>query len=86
MGNNYSSLINLESTTGATKNFNYYFSKDRITRISRGYYPDLYEDGYLWGRIPKYKMIKWINENKSTEGTADRKEEYKDYPIERAFW
>jgi len=85
MGNNYSSLINLESTTEATKNFNYYFSNERNTRISRGFYPEYYSNGYLWGRIPNNKMIQWINENKSTESTADRKEEYKDYPIERAF-
>ena len=84
MGNSHS-LINLESSTEATKNFNYYFSKERTTRISRRFYPDLYEDGYIWGRIPTKKMVKWINENKSIESATPREEEYKNYPIERAF-
>tara|TARA_R110000787_G_scaffold54636_1_gene126923 strand:+ start:995 stop:1183 length:189 start_codon:yes stop_codon:yes gene_type:complete len=31
------------------KNYDYYFTKDRFTYISRGYYPQ-FTSGYIWGR------------------------------------
>ena len=33
-----------------SKNFDYYFSKDRFTYISREHYKNDYVKGYLWGR------------------------------------
>jgi len=44
-----------------SKNFDYWNGK-RYTKISRGFYPHLYSNGYLWGRVynPEYyRKLGW---------------------------
>jgi len=44
------------------KNFDYWFSKDRFTYISREHYKNDYVKGYLWGRYEIKNSIDNINE------------------------
>lgn len=48
------------------KNYDYYFSKDRFTYISREHYKNDFVKGYLWGRYKIKNSLDNINE-KETE-------------------
>lgn len=39
------------------KNFDYWFTKDRFTYISRKHYVNDFVSGFLWGRYPKKNSI-----------------------------
>ena len=43
------------------KNFDYYFTDKRFTKISRGLYSNDYEKGYIYGRYAKINPIDTVN-------------------------
>lgn len=47
------------------KNFDYWFSKDRFTYISREHYKNDFVKGYLWGRYQIKNSIDNINETET---------------------
>ena len=49
------------------KNFDYWFSKDRFTYISREHYKNDYVKGYLWGRYEIKNSIDNINETETED-------------------
>lgn len=49
------------------KNYDYWFSKDRFTYISREHYKNDYVKGYLWGRYEIKNSIDNINETKTED-------------------
>ena len=62
-----------------SKNFDYYNNK-RFCKISRGFYPHIYSNGYLYGRKynPEYyKKLGWEYD--------EELDIWKEIPIEREF-
>lgn len=56
------------------KNFDYYFNKERLTKISRSHYKNDYKDGWLWGRTEINNII---------DSNIDGKEKQFNYYLER---
>jgi hypothetical protein len=48
-------------TYDTSKNFDYYFSDKRCTKISRGLYVNDFDKGYLYGRYTKINPIDKID-------------------------
>ena len=60
------------------KNFDYYFTDKRFTKISRGLYSNDYEKGWLYGRYAKINPIDTLNGcTITTEPEETEKEIYK---------
>jgi hypothetical protein len=60
------------------KNFDYYFTDKRFTKISRGLYSNDYEKGWLYGRYAKINPIDTVNGcTITTEPEETEKEIYK---------
>jgi hypothetical protein len=58
------------------KNFDYWFSKDRFTYISREHYKNNYVKGYLWGR---YEIKNSLDNNINETETEDVENEIKTF-------
>ena len=58
------------------KNFDYWFSKDRFTYISREHYKNNYVKGYLWGR---YEIKNSLDNNINETETEDAENEIKTF-------
>lgn len=62
------------------KNFDYYFTDKRFTKISRGLYANDYEKGWLYGRYAKINPIDKVNGcTITTEPKETEKEIYKEF-------
>ena len=62
------------------KNFDYYFTDKRFTKISRGLYANDYESGYIYGRYAKINPIDTVNGcTITTETQETEKEIYKEF-------
>jgi hypothetical protein len=67
------------------KNFDYWFSKERLTYISRKHYKNDYVNGYLWGRYQIKNSLDTIYETETeniqtdTSDTRNNKESQTDY-------
>jgi hypothetical protein len=55
------------------KNFDYWFSKDRFTYISREHYKNNYVKGYLWGRYEIKNSLDNINETETEDVESEIK-------------
>ena len=64
------------------KNYDYYFSKDRFTYISREHYKNDFVKGWLWGRYKIKNSLDNINEE---ETEAIQPQDTADSQNERAF-
>ena len=61
------------------KNFDYYFTDKRFTKISRGLYVNDYDKGFLYGRYEKINPIDTVDGNNATETEETEKEIYKEF-------
>jgi len=63
------------------KNFDYYFTDKRFTKISRGLYTNDYESGYIYGRYAKLNPIDILDGSpiSETETEESEKEIYKEF-------
>ena len=57
------------------KNFDYYFTDKRFTKISRGLYVNDFDKGYLFGRYPKINPIDKIDGSTITTEPEETEEE-----------
>jgi hypothetical protein len=57
------------------KNFDYYFTDKRFTKISRGLYVNDYDKGYLFGRYPKLNPIDILDGSPITTQTEETEKE-----------
>jgi len=53
------------------KNFDYFFTKNRFTYISREHYKNDYIKGYIWGRYKIKNSLDTINETREGENGYD---------------
>lgn len=68
----YNSRYELEDYNTYDKNFDYWFTKDRCTYISRKHYVNDFISGFLWGRYP----IKNSIDNIIDDDNGEREEGY----------
>lgn len=62
------------------KNFDYYFTDKRFTKISRGLYTNDFESGYIYGRYAKLNPIDILDGETETEPKKEtEKEIYKEF-------
>jgi hypothetical protein len=67
-------------TYNCPKNFDYYFTDKRFTKISRGLYVNDYEKGILYGRYEKINPIDKVDGCTITTQTEEtEKEIYKEF-------
>jgi hypothetical protein len=57
------------------KNFDYYFTDKRFTKISRGLYTNDYDKGYIYGRYPKLNPIDILDGSTITTQTKETEKE-----------
>ena len=61
------------------KNFDYYFTDKRFTKISRGLYVNDYDKGILYGRYEKINPIDIVDGNTNSETKETEKEIIKSF-------